>query len=378
MSTDKCKRQTEQHSSGLYLALLAICTERFGYFAMLVVLVIATNDHLHIPLKQASAVVGYYLTSICLGSLAAGLLSDLWLGPRRSLLIGFGMLAVGAGTMALPGRPAFYVGLGAMGVGSALVKPIWPALIAGQYAGDKRRLGGGFLALFFAINLGGFLAPLTAGHLWLNYHVAVVFGVIAALHLAVLVVLFLGRRRLVPVAGPQPQTRAQVVRGAPWILLVALAVGVCQMLMQGLERKIASHGFFVFNTFVLDLSRPGIFMALGTPAIALVGIAYWLLRRVGPMQSILARLLTGVVVLAVMMGCVQLLAARPDGWPRLFALSCAIVAGGSVGFLLPPTLYELVARTVPRFAATFTALSMLITAFALWLGGRLGFSLISR
>jgi len=158
--------------------------ERFSYYGMRAILVLyliapldgqtPPGQGLGFTLPVAAAIYGAYSSLIYLLPIAGGWVADRLTGPRRAVLFGGIVIALGHFTMAVPIEVMFWIGLVAVAIGTGLLKPSISAIVGDLYAPHDTRRDGGFSLFYMGINLGAFIAPLVVGFLAdsVSYHVA--------------------------------------------------------------------------------------------------------------------------------------------------------------------------------------------------------------
>ena len=156
--------------------------ERFSFYGMRAILVlylIAPPDGATPPGgglgfsdADAAAIYGTYASLIYLLPLLGGWVADRLTGPRKAVLLGGIIIAVGHFAMAVPLEPFFWTGLLVIAIGTGLLKPSVSAMVGGLYAPGDTRRDGGFSIFYMGINLGALIAPLIVGYLGedINWH----------------------------------------------------------------------------------------------------------------------------------------------------------------------------------------------------------------
>lgn len=158
------------HPKGLNVLFFTELWERFSYYGMRAILILfmtatVIEGGLGLPTEQAAVIYGTYTGSVYLASIPGGLIADRWLGPRKAILIGGIIIALGHFTMALPMVFAFYAGLVLIVCGTGFLKPNISTMVGKLYApGDVRR-DSGFSLFYMGINIGAMLSPLVCGYL---------------------------------------------------------------------------------------------------------------------------------------------------------------------------------------------------------------------
>jgi proton-dependent oligopeptide transporter, POT family len=158
------------HPRGLTTLFFTEMWERFSYYGMRALLILfmvapAAAGGLGFAVPKAAFVYGTYTMGGYLLSIPGGFIADNFLGARRSVLVGAGVIAAGHFTLALVGTGTFYAGLVLIALGTGLLKPNVSTMVGALYApGDVRR-DAGFSIFYVGINLGAFIAPLVCGFL---------------------------------------------------------------------------------------------------------------------------------------------------------------------------------------------------------------------
>lgn len=151
------------HPRGLTILFLTETWEKFSFFGMRALLVYYMTKELLISQERASFIYGLYTAFVYLTPLVGGVVSDRWLGRRRSILIGGAIMAIGHFAMAFD--ELFYPALATIAVGNGLFLPSVPSQIGALYRTDDPRRGSAYSVYYVGVNLGGVLAPLVCGTL---------------------------------------------------------------------------------------------------------------------------------------------------------------------------------------------------------------------
>ena len=144
--------------------------ERFSYYGMRALLTLfmvapIAAGGLGFTTADAALLYGNYTMAVYLLAIPGGYIADHHLGARRAVMAGGLVIAAGHFALAVPGVPAFYLGLVLIALGTGLFKPNISALVGGLYAHDDQRRDAGFSLFYMGINIGAFIAPLVTGFL---------------------------------------------------------------------------------------------------------------------------------------------------------------------------------------------------------------------
>jgi POT family proton-dependent oligopeptide transporter len=216
---------------GLTILFLTEMWEIFSYYGMRALLVYYMTKQLMIGQEKASLIYGVYLATLYLTPIFGGLIADRWLGKRRAVIIGGGIMAAGHFMMTF--EPLFYLALATIALGNGLFLPSLPSQIDGLYRADDPRRGWAYNVYYVGINVGGFLAPLVCGVLGEVYGWHWGFGAAGVGMLLGLVIYILGGKYLPEQVRAAKQTLAPTALKAPagkyrstFILLFAVGLAV--------------------------------------------------------------------------------------------------------------------------------------------------------
>ncbi|MGH3646423.1 MAG: peptide MFS transporter [Micromonosporaceae bacterium] len=210
--------------------------ERFSFYglqALIFLYAVAPQSAGGLGLSPGSggALFGLYMASMLMASLPGGWIGDRILGPRRAVLWGGVVIAIGHYCMAIPSVPTFYLGLACVAAGTGLLKPNMMALVTLLYPNvSSARREACFAFLYMSSMVSALLAPLITGFLGekIEWHLG--FGAAAVGMTIALVWYASGIRRYGSLGGtpPNPASAAErdrIVRRA------GLALGLVGVLV---------------------------------------------------------------------------------------------------------------------------------------------------
>jgi len=243
---------------GLTVLFLTEMWEKFSFFGMRALQVYYMIKQLHFSQADASLIYGLYAGGVYLTPIFGGYAADRWLGRRRAILIGGGLMALGHFAMA--SEALFFLALTLIAVGNGLFLPNLPSQVGDLYAADDPRRGGAYNIYYVGVNLGALLAPLVCGTLGELYGWHVGFGAAGVGMCLGLAIYALNGRHL-------PPDRQQAVAAAPKaaggkagsfvpLLLVGLAVIVFRSAYEQSGNTLAVWADTQVNRHVLGFLVP--------------------------------------------------------------------------------------------------------------------------
>jgi POT family proton-dependent oligopeptide transporter len=119
---------------GLAILFLTQMWEIFSYYGMRTLLVYYMTKQLLFGQQHASLVYGVYVATFYFTPIVGGVISDRWLGRKRSVIIGAAIMSIGHFLMA--SESLLYFALAAIALGNGLFLPSLPSQIDDLYAKD--------------------------------------------------------------------------------------------------------------------------------------------------------------------------------------------------------------------------------------------------
>jgi POT family proton-dependent oligopeptide transporter len=168
------------HPRGLATLFATEMWERFSYYGMRALLTLflvaeLVNNGFGMTRGEAFSIYGIFTGLVYVTPIFGGFLADKILGQRKAIFIGAFVMAIGQFVMAysviadINRLYILYVGLALLILGNGFFKPNISTIVGGLYKSNDPRKDGGFTIFYMGINLGAFIAPLTAGYLGETY-----------------------------------------------------------------------------------------------------------------------------------------------------------------------------------------------------------------
>lgn len=148
---------------GITLVSVSFLLERFSYYGTRSILLLYLVNNLQLDKVEAVGLYGLFTGLGYFFVLLGGLLGDLAFRPVNAVIIGGALEAAGCFLLAIPDRRVAIAGMALIGLGTGFFKPNVLSQVAALYQGHKRYLDAAYAILYFAINIGAFLAPLAIG-----------------------------------------------------------------------------------------------------------------------------------------------------------------------------------------------------------------------
>jgi proton-dependent oligopeptide transporter, POT family len=233
MTTEK---QWLGHPRGLATLYFTEMWERFSYYGMRALLMLYMVGSVQQPglgfgERRAATICGIYTMAVYLAGIPGGWIADRLIGHYRAVLFGGIIIAAGHFSMAIPGLPFFFFGLGLIVVGTGLLKPNVSSMVGSLYRRDDTRRDAGFSLFYMGINVGAFTAPLIVGWLGQKWDWHVGFGAAGVGMILGVVQYVAGRRHLTPVPQDEPGVdtasdvaASRALTGTDWARIGAIAL----------------------------------------------------------------------------------------------------------------------------------------------------------
>ncbi|MEG1003211.1 peptide MFS transporter [Clostridium sp.] len=171
MANDAVKGNRLKHPPGLYLLFLTEMWERFSYYGLraLLMLYLTTSfiqGGLGFSISTAALIYGTYTGFTYFTPIVGGYLADNYLGQKKSVIIGGGIMFLGNLTLFMfSSRIGLFAGLTLLIIGNGFFKPNISTIVGQLYKPDDKRKDSAFTIFYMGINLGSFIAPLICGFL---------------------------------------------------------------------------------------------------------------------------------------------------------------------------------------------------------------------
>lgn len=169
-------KPTTGHHKGLYVLFFTEMWERFGYYLMIGIFFLylvdpASNGGKGFGTKDAADLVGSYIALVYLSPFVGGLLADRYLGYRRAVILGGGLLAAGYFCLAVPGDAAMYIALGLIIIGNGFFKPNIGTILGNIYNREdlRSKKDVAYNIFYMGVNIGAFICNFVAAYLRNHY-----------------------------------------------------------------------------------------------------------------------------------------------------------------------------------------------------------------
>lgn len=220
-----------RHPKGLYVLFATEMWERFSFYTMLAMLTLYlqdTKEGFGWPEQTATGIYSNYLMFVYASPLIGGFLADRKLGFRRSIVLGSLFMIVGHVLLAFPTVLALYAALTCLIVGNGFFKPNVSAMVGNLYPPGSPLRDAAYNIFYMGINVGAFIAPLTAEAIkqrW-GFHPAFV---VAGGGMVISLVVFTTLRRYIVAADkrlePEDEVKSTAIDQIPeWERIRALVV----------------------------------------------------------------------------------------------------------------------------------------------------------
>ena len=395
------------HPKGVYFLAMTEAWERFSFYGMRALLILYMVQELllagHVenvagmgPFRGAveavfgqlsdqafaSQLFGLYAGLVYFTPLLGGLLADKWLGARRTVMIGIGLMA--AGHFAMVWEQSFLIALLLLILGSGCLKGNIAAQVGHLYPKqDEARRSKGFTIFSTGINIGAVIGPLVCGLLAQIYGWHVGFGTAGAIMLVAAAAYFSGLRYFAPDRrndhAPHPALTGSDRRMMTMVFLILLIVlfnfiAYAQMFNVGL--------LWVADRVALDtavgtvpvpwfVSEDALASILVVPMLLLIW--QWQERR-GKAPSDLHKMAVGSAIMAASAGMLAVgsLAAGGGKVSILYPAVAFFLSGLSFMYVWPTALALVSRRSPPAINARMMAGAYLVAFFSEIISGWLG------
>ena len=145
------------HGKNAMLYALSRLFERAGYYGVRMILVLYLVEGIGESYIDALSFFGFFATSIYLLKVLGGVLGDLAIGNRLTMIIGGGFQIMGAKVFCFPSMVFVYIGAGMIALGTGLYDPNVLAQFGKEYIHKPRIMDSGYGIFYIGINVGAFI-----------------------------------------------------------------------------------------------------------------------------------------------------------------------------------------------------------------------------
>lgn len=223
------KIQNQKYSIETFYYSLARMIERASYYGLRALVVLyMTGEILKMDTTEALVIYGWFAGSLVFSQILGGLLGDLVIGNKKSIIIGGVVQAFGAFTLCIPSTYGLYIGLFLIVLGSGFYTPNIIANYGKSYLNKTKLLDAGFTIFYLAINIGAFLGSFLIGYSGEEFGYNVGFVISGLLILISLIPIIKTKEKELPI-GEKISIGKRVVTIAMALIIVGLFWGVYEI-----------------------------------------------------------------------------------------------------------------------------------------------------
>jgi POT family proton-dependent oligopeptide transporter len=163
---------TEKHPRGLYVLFFTEMWERFGFYSMLAMFVLYLqhkDQGFGWTEPEAARLYSNYMMFVYASPLIGGWIADRLLGYRNSVLLGGLIFMIGYFLLSVHSLPMVYLALALLVTGNGFFKPNVSAMVGRLYPDGSSLKDRAYNIFYMGINIGAWLAPLSAGLMVKNF-----------------------------------------------------------------------------------------------------------------------------------------------------------------------------------------------------------------
>jgi POT family proton-dependent oligopeptide transporter len=183
----------KNHPRGLRVLFFTEMWERFGFYIMMAVFTLYLDEDLHWDDAHKASVYGIFLGAVYFIPVAGGWIADRFLGHANTIRIGALIMVVGYACLALSSidrMALFYVALLLIASGTGLFKANISVIVGNLYESGSPLKDTGYNIFYMGVNLGAFLAPLTATVIHTMLHSYRISFAVAAVGMVFAIIIF--------------------------------------------------------------------------------------------------------------------------------------------------------------------------------------------
>lgn len=146
----------QKHSRAFWICSLSRLLERASFYGFRSIITLYFVNALHMNTWDASIIYSIFIIAFSITPILGGLLGDLLLGTKRTMVIGGLIQAAGLFICCIPSQWAMYTGLVCMIIGNGLFSANILSGIGKLYLNKPELMDAGFTIFYLAVNIGIF------------------------------------------------------------------------------------------------------------------------------------------------------------------------------------------------------------------------------
>ena len=181
-----------------YLVISTVIWEFFSYFGMQALLILYLTQQLKFSDDHSYAIYGAYTSLVFVTPIVGGWLADKWLGFKNSIILGCLLIIAGHICLTLPSNYCLYLGLSLLVIGVGFFKTNAICLVGRTFESNPAAKSTAFTIYYIGANVGATLGPIVCAYLAEYFGWKAGFGAAAVGMAAGLLILWCGRKKLIP------------------------------------------------------------------------------------------------------------------------------------------------------------------------------------
>lgn len=218
------QQQHQRHTKDTLYYSISRMLERASYYGLRGILILyMIGATMQMDKVEVGIIYGWFTSALIITPIIGGLLGDLLLGNKKTILIGGVMQALGAFTLCIPSTTALFIGLILTLLGSGLYIPNFTSNFGKLYWNKTKLLDSGFTILYFAINLGSFFGVLLIAYIAETYGYPIGFAIVGLLMLLSLIPILVSKETKLEVV---KKSSKETDRSIANIVIALITVGL--------------------------------------------------------------------------------------------------------------------------------------------------------
>lgn len=357
------KIQNQKHSIETFYYSLARMIERASYYGLrALVILYMTGEILKMDTTEALVIYGWFTGSLVFSQILGGLLGDLLIGNKKSIIIGGIVQSFGAFTLCIPSTYGLYIGIFLIVLGSGFYTPNIIANYGKSYLNKTKLLDAGFTIFYLAINIGAFLGSFLIGYSGEEFGYNIGFLISGLLILISLIPIIKTKEKKLPI-GEKTSIGKRVLTIAMAFIIVGLFWGIYEIS----NIRILDLQIQLGENSTLGISR-SMWQSLNsifTLPISLIAIIVWTYFY----NSQFFKLLIGFIFGAIAFGIILFIPEIPEEKHTIYFIASILLLAISEIHIAPIIHSILTKYSNPKYLAILISLAFVPTKiFALIFG----------
>lgn len=348
-------KEAQTYNKDTLLFSISRMLERASYYGLRSLIVLyMTSEILKMEKSEALTIYGWFTASIIFSHIIGGLLGDLVIGNKKSIIIGGLLQTIGAFSFCIPSTTGLYIGLFLVVLGGGLYTPNIISNFGKLYLRKTKLLDSRFTLFYLAVNVGSFLGITLIGYLGYKYGFNSGFIVVGILvFLTIIPILFTKEKNPTELC----TNKLPISNKVTYISIALILVGLFWALFDISQIRLHDIEYELSRILTYDITN-NMWQSLNSVFLFPLSIIAFIIWNY-LYSSQFFKLMIGFIFGAASFGVLLLIPDAPGQQHIFFYLTCLILLSVSEVHIIPVIHSVLTQYSNPKYLAILISLSII-------------------